>query len=151
MDAVAILRKVRIFANLNERQLARLARRAVRRQFPEGAEVIGRGETGVALYVVVSGHLTVSGRSEQTGEEHVLGELGPGEAFGEIALIDGGPRSADVRAAEPTECLMLSRWDFQAELERDPELASGLLPALCARIRQLQDRLLQHEPVSPED
>jgi CRP-like cAMP-binding protein len=89
--------------------------------------------------------------SEDAGAEHLLGEMGPGDAFGEMALIDEGPRSANVTTVEPTECLLLTRWDFGGEMSRDPAIARALLPVLCARIRGLQERLLRYEAEATTD
>jgi CRP/FNR family transcriptional regulator, cyclic AMP receptor protein len=75
----------------------------------------------------------------------VLEELGPGGAFGEMGLIDDMPRAASVIAIEPTECVLLARWDFQNELREDPEIALALLPVLNARIRDLNERLARSE------
>jgi CRP/FNR family transcriptional regulator, cyclic AMP receptor protein len=144
-DIEAALRGVEIFARLNRRQLARLAKLATRREFPAGAPILRAGDSGVALYVVVSGRVRITLRSGETGMEWLLREMGPGEAFGEIALIDGGPRAADVTAAEPTECVLISRWDFSGEIRNDPDIARALLPVLCAKIRRLQDQLTRYE------
>ena len=122
MGIEALLRAVEIFSRLNNRQIARLARLATRRQFPAATPILRRGDTGVALYVIMSGRARVTLRSEETGTEWRLRELGPGETFGEIALIDGGPRSADVTAVEPTECLLITRWDFSGEMRHDPHV-----------------------------
>jgi CRP-like cAMP-binding protein len=62
-----------------------------------------------------------------------------------MALIDDAPRSANVTAVEPTECLVLTRWDFNGEMKRDPEIAQALLPVLTARIRELHTRLRAYE------
>jgi CRP-like cAMP-binding protein len=76
--------------------------------------------------------------------------MGPGEAFGEMSLIDDAPRSANVTALEPTECVVLTRWDFNGELRRDPAIAEALLPVLCARVRELYQRLLAYETITPD-
>jgi CRP-like cAMP-binding protein len=97
------------------------------------------------LYVILSGRVAVAVPSEDGGAETPLREFVPGEVFGEIALIDGGPRSANVTAVEDTRCLLLTRWDFAGEMRHDPGIARALLPVLCAYIRVLQERLFQYE------
>ena len=141
----AALRGVEIFAGLHSRQIGRLVRLATRQQFDTGAPILRAGDRGVALYVIVSGRVRITHRSEETGTEWLLREMGPGEAFGEIALIDGGPRAADVTAVEPTECLLITRWEFEGELRADPAIARALLPVLCAKIRRLQEQLTRYE------
>ena len=145
MTTEAALKGVEIFARLNNRQIGRLARLSSRRQFAAGTQILRAGDGGVALYVIVSGRVRITHDADETGAELLLREMGPGEAFGEIALIDGGPRSADVTAVEETECVLLSRWDFSGEMRDDPDIARALLPVLCQKIRQLVDQLAQHE------
>jgi CRP/FNR family cyclic AMP-dependent transcriptional regulator len=145
VNTEAAFRGVEIFSRLNNRQLGRLARLATRRHFPPGERILRAGDSGVALYVIVSGRVQVTHRSAETGTEWLLGEMGPGEAFGEIALIDGGPRSADVTAVEPTECILITRWDFSGEIRDDADIARALLPALCAKIRRLHEQLTTYE------
>jgi CRP/FNR family transcriptional regulator len=144
MNIEAILQAVSIFQRMSRRQIARLARLATQRQFSAGTRILRRGETGVAMYVIVGGRVTVTLQPEG-GSERLLGTLGPGDVFGEMALIDEGPRSADVTAIEDTECLLLTRWDFAGELHQDPDIARALLPVLCARIRRLEERLIRRE------
>jgi CRP/FNR family cyclic AMP-dependent transcriptional regulator len=139
------LRGVELFASLNPRQIARLTRLAHTREFALGTRILRRGDPATALYIVLRGQVSVTHPSGEMGSEWALGQIGPGEAFGEMALIDGGPRSADITAAQPTECLMLSRLDFAEELRRDPNLARALLPVLCAKIRRLQEQLSRYE------
>src|SRR5260370_19471114 len=145
MDFQDALRAVEIFSALNGRQIARLAKRVTCREFPAGTQIVRRGDGGVALYIIVSGRVVVSLPSREGAGEQRLGELGPGQVFGEIALIDGGARSADVTAVEPTECVLLSRWEFDDPMRRAAQIARPLLPVQLARIRGLQDRVLRYE------
>ena len=69
-----------------------------------------------------------------------LGALGPGEFFGEMSLLDSAPRSATIRAVEPTRCMMLSSWDFRAALEQHPSVAVKLLEVLTQRLRAADGR-----------
>src|SRR6266498_543072 len=96
----AALRCVGIFKALSDRQIAKLAKLATEREFPAETRILRRGDTGMALYVVESGRVAVTVQSEEGGPEQRLAELGPGNVFGEMALIDGGPRAADVTALE---------------------------------------------------
>src|SRR3989442_3081986 len=93
VDIDGLLRRVDIFAGLKDHQIAGLGKLATRRVFGAGVQILRRGDTGVALYVIVSGRGTITLDSQEGGVEQRLGELGPREAFGEKALLDRGPRS----------------------------------------------------------
>ena len=71
-----------------------------------------------------------------------MGHLTEGDFFGEMALLDGFPRSASVRAVSECECLVLVRWDFLGLVRTNPEVASAILPVLSRRLRECEDRLL---------
>ena len=144
-DIEAALRRVDIFNGLSDRQVARLAKLATQREFPAGTLILRRGDTGMALYVIESGRVAVTVQSDEGGGERRLAEFGPGDVFGEMALIDGGPRAADVTAVDATRCVLLTRWDFAGEISRDADIARALLPVLCARIRELNERLARYE------
>ncbi len=151
MDVEAALKKVDLFSRMSARQVARLARLATRRSFPAGTQILRRGDTGVALYLICEGRVRVTVNRDDDETDTVLGELGSGQVFGEMALIDEGPRSANVTALEPVTCLLLTRWDFMEAVGSDADLARALLPVLCARIRNLQERLIQYEPEATTD
>ena len=105
-----------------------------------GETIVKEGEQAVAFFVVMKGRVEVLsgvGSKKQT----VLNEIGAGQCFGEMALLDGMPRVATVRALEDTECLVLSRWDFVAEMRTNPDIAVGMLPVLSRRLREADDRL----------
>lgn len=132
------LSKVWIFAKLDPEDLARIGKSVVPRTFPAGTEIVKDGEQAVAFYVIVKGKVEVV-----KGDE-VLTTFGPGDSFGEMALLDGFPRVANVRAVEDTECLVMTRWDFMAELKSEPSIALAMLPVMSKRIRELEERLGQH-------
>ena len=83
-------------------------------------------------------------RSWTGAKKRKLNDLGPGVFFGEMGLIDGAPRSATIQALEDTECLVLSRWDFIAELRTNPQMAVAILPVLSRRLREVEDKLDTH-------
>jgi CRP-like cAMP-binding protein len=150
-DIAAALRDVDIFKRLNDRQITQLAKRATKRDFAAGTHILSRGDTGIALYIIESGRVAVSLQSEEGGAEQRLAEFGPGSAFGEMALIDGEPREADVTAVEPTRCVLLTRWDFAGEMSRDANIARALLRVMCTRIRELHERLIRYHPEPATD
>jgi CRP/FNR family cyclic AMP-dependent transcriptional regulator len=126
------LSKVWIFVKLERSDLARIGKSVVPRSFAKGDEIVKEGEQAVAFYVIVKGKVEVM----KAGES--LNTLGPGESFGEMALLDGFPRAASVRAADDTECLVMTRWDFAAELHTNPSIALAMLPVMSKRIRELE-------------
>ncbi|HZS88341.1 MAG TPA: cyclic nucleotide-binding domain-containing protein [Chloroflexota bacterium] len=134
MTTEELLARVDLFRSLNKKHLAQVARLAERQQYAPGQVIVKQGDTGLGLYVIVSGSVDV--QQERAGAEPInLNSLGPGDFFGEMALLDDYPRSATVIAREPTECLTLSKWHFLAELESHPEMALPLLPVLSRRLR----------------
>ncbi|HEV2929143.1 MAG TPA: cyclic nucleotide-binding domain-containing protein, partial [Propionibacteriaceae bacterium] len=106
--AVALLRRTRLFAELGEETLRALADRSVERSFPRHGRLFYQGDPGNGLFVLASGLVKVVVTSED-GEEMVLVTLGPGEALGELSIVDGGPRSASAEALEPTVALIITR------------------------------------------
>ena len=90
----------------------------------------------VGAFIIRSGRCEVLQR--RGGEQVRLGELGPGDFFGEMALLDEFPRSATVRAIEPTTCLGLTRWHFRGILESHPQIALAILPVLTKRLRNAE-------------
>ena len=129
-----ILANVPLFAGLEQDQLVALASRLQRRHYDERQIIIKQDTPGDALYVVVSGRVKVV---VQEGDgETILAVLGAGECVGEMALIDGEPRSADVVAMDSTEVLVLSTRDFQESIQAMPQIAFGLLREMAGRLRR---------------
>jgi CRP/FNR family cyclic AMP-dependent transcriptional regulator len=135
---MAYLDKVELFAELDPEQLGALARSAHPRVFPRGAIVVNEGDDGLGLFVVQSGALKAFVMDE-SGREMTLSLLGPGEYFGELALLDDEPRSASVMALERSELLLISRAAFLAVVEASPACLHALLRNLVRRVRTLTD------------
>jgi hypothetical protein len=102
--AAALLRRTRLLAGLREETLRALAERSVERSFARQSRLFHQGDPGSGLFVVASGLVKVVVTSED-GEQMVLVTVGPGEALGELSVVDGGPRSASAEALEPTVAL----------------------------------------------
>ncbi len=130
------------FAGLDPTRIEELATRARAQLWEEGEELVREGDPGDSLFVVTRGRLEVLQRGDQGAV--VVGHLGEGEFFGEASLLTGSPRSATVRAVEPTEVLMLSREALAPLLEADPGLAAVLSKALAER-RARSAASLEHE------
>ena len=140
MNVEELVAQVDLFQGLDQRHLTHLARCTKVERFEPGQVVIGQGDVGHALYIVVSGLVEV--RRERPGQEPlILHTLGSGQFFGEMALLDDYPRSATIIAVEDTECLTLWKWHFRIALESHPEIAVVMLPELSRRLRQAMRRL----------
>ncbi len=133
------LASVDLFAQFTRKDLTRIGRAVVERAYKKGDTIVKEGEQAVAFFVVSKGKVEVT---KGTGaKKQKLSVLGPGSVFGEMALLDGGPRTATVVALEETECLVLSRWDFVAELRTNPHMAVAMLPIISKRLRKADERL----------
>lgn len=133
-DPVAALQRVKLFADLDRRQAEQIARLLKLRPFSKGETVIMEGSGGAAFFFIDSGEATVSCKGVQ------LATLGPGDYFGEIALIDGGPRSATVTAATDLVCYGLTFWEFRPLVEKNSTIAWKLLQALAKRLRAAEPK-----------
>jgi CRP/FNR family cyclic AMP-dependent transcriptional regulator len=136
MDAQQTLKKVPIFAKLEDKHLKQLAAIMVPRKFGAGEVVVKEGDAGAGVFVISSGKVEVV-----KGDGSVLNTLGPGDFFGEMSLFEGFPRSATVRALEETECLAMTRWDFRAELSQHAEIAVAVLETVVRRLREADIKL----------
>jgi CRP-like cAMP-binding protein len=135
MGGEEMLVNVPLFAGFSSADLKRLARNLYPRQHQAGELILKEGEEAVGFYIVSSGQVEVV-KNIGGPKEAVLATLGPGDFFGETALLDGYPRTASVRALEDGQCLVMSRWDFLAELKSSPDLAVQVLRTLASRLRQ---------------
>ena len=128
-DPVASLQRVELFAGMDRRQSEQIARLLKERRFAKGETVIMEGSGGAAFFIIDSGEARVSSKGV------ILATLGPGEHFGEVALIDGGPRSATVTAATDLVCYGLTFWEFRPLVERNGTIGWRLLQALAKQLR----------------
>lgn len=129
------LARVGLFEGLSQTELERLAALTKRRRSRKGLPIFREGDPGAALYIIESGEVKISVTSED-GKEFVLALLGPGDFFGDLALVDGEPHSADAVAREECSLLLLRREDFQRYLASRPEIAMHLLGVLSRRLRR---------------
>jgi CRP-like cAMP-binding protein len=136
-----MLAQVPLFAQLPPDELAELGKRVRRRRYTRGDTIFYEGDPGAFLCIVHAGRIKLSLTSPE-GREIIIDLLGPGNVFGELALLDGEPRSADAVATEPTELLLLERDEFRRFLLDRPSLALELLSVMSQRIRR-DTRLLQ--------
>jgi len=130
-----------IFGGLTERQRTHLRGLVTVRRFDAGTTILKQGTSAVALYLVLDGRVEVAREPEDGGAPIPLASLGPGDVFGEMALLDDDTRSSTVTAHEVTHCALLPRWELIQELKRQPDLALELLRVLARRVRALDERL----------
>jgi len=129
-----IIERNSLFRGLPQDTRARIAALATRRQYEEGALIFMRGDPGDSLCGVATGRVRISA-SGPGGKEVFLNIMEPGDAFGEIALLDGSPRTATATAMARTELIVIPRDAFSALLLSQPQLAAHLIQLLCKRVR----------------
>lgn len=134
MSQVAMLKNVSFFAGLSERELESLARCAARRTFAKGVIIFHKDSPGRTLYIIESGKVRIFVLSE-SGREISVNVYGSGDVFGELALLDGLPRSAGAVVVERATVLTLHRDDFLWHLEQYPRMARSIIEVLSARLR----------------
>lgn len=131
------LRACGLFGQADEATLDAVSAALRVRRFRKGETVFHQGDPGDALFIVASGSVKVVLPSNESAEPAIVAILGPGEFFGELALLDGAPHSATIVAVEPTETLVLHRETFLALVDADPSLRRALLGSLATEIRRL--------------
>ena len=131
-----------LFRGLPEAELRRLVAVARRRRFDRGQVVFHRGDPADSLHLVLKGRFTARVVTQRT-DSVMVAIHGPGEAFGELALVDAVPRSTTVTAVEAGETLAIGREDFDRMRREYPEVNAVLVQLLAARVRSASERLLE--------
>ncbi len=128
-ETAAQLAQVPMFSGCSKRELAVIARAAKEVSHREGTVIAREGERGIGFFLILEGtaKVTIGGKTKAT--------LGPGEFFGEVALLDGGPRTATVVATSPLHLLGITGWVFRGLLQEHPSIAIKTLESLAARLR----------------
>jgi CRP/FNR family cyclic AMP-dependent transcriptional regulator len=139
-SALDLLGRVPLFAELERDELDRFSRVAVPRSFPKGTRVFHEGDHSDACYIIRGGSFRVT-REHPDGRAITLANLGPGDIFGELAMLDGEVRSASVEALSDGELLALPAVDVRGLLSRHPEITVKLVAALVRRLRQANERI----------
>jgi len=125
-----LLAGCRLFAGLEPGSLAAVAEVAIEVDFPAGRTIARQGDIGTGFFVIVDGRVRVVRDGAR------VATLGPGEFFGELSVIDGGPRNAHVVAEVPTRCLAIASWDFERVLLAHPGVALTVLRVVVSRLRE---------------
>jgi len=132
---IELLGRAPILSSLTDRQLRSLAKSVKVVSFASNAPIVKQGEPGIALYLILRGG------AEVRRDGRALAHLGPGQFFGEMTLLDEQPRSADVVATHPTECAVLSRWEFWGFAKGEPEVLQGMGREMARRLREVNRSL----------
>jgi len=139
-DKKALLQSHPFFTGLDGRIVERLVPHALTRKVKRGTLLFRKGDAGSSLYAVCIGAVRVSAPSDQ-GKDAIFNLIVPGEIFGEVAFLDGGPRTADAVMIESGELMVVERRDFLPLLKDYPELALRLLEVLCGRLRRTSQQV----------
>lgn len=148
-NKLSVLRKHPIFCDLESDALDQLCRYAKHTTLKRGASIFAKGDPGNSLFAVISGTVKIS-ISSPDGRNAILNLIGPGEIFGEIAVLDGAPRTADAIANTNCEIYIIDRREFLPFVRSQPALAMRFIELLCARLRwtseQVEQVILQNLP-----
>lgn len=127
---VTFVKTVPIFSSCTHKELKGVATSGKEVSFEAGRVICKEGETGVGLHIILEGEVKVlvGGRTRR--------RLGPGAFFGEIALLDGGPRSASVVAETPVRTFAITSWNFRSVLKEHPSMPVKMLEEVCKRLRE---------------
>lgn len=128
-----LLARTQLFAGVDEDGLRMIAERIHELDVPAERVIARQGEIGTGFYVIAEGSVRVV----RDGE--TIAKLGPGDFFGELSVLDGKPRNAQVISAEPTICLALATWEFEEVVMAQPRVALAILRELAGRLRETTD------------
>ena len=134
-ELVKLLIRAPLFSRLSAKGVEELLAIASQKKFTAGSTIVAQGSTGVGFYLILTGNAQVS----RDGKG--IAELGAGAFFGEMCILDGAPRSADVIAVKDTTCLMLRQWDIRSVISRNPDVGMAMLEELSRRLRKTKHSL----------
>jgi CRP/FNR family cyclic AMP-dependent transcriptional regulator len=126
---IEALKKTPIFAKTSDESLASLLKAAIQKTVPAGTKIVEKGQSGLGFYLILQGKADVMSGGKK------LAEIGEGSFFGELSVIDGAPRTADVVAKAETTCLVVSQWAMRSLITTHPEIALSMLEELAHRLR----------------
>jgi CRP-like cAMP-binding protein len=129
----ALLAGAPLLAGVDSEGLASVAARAIEVELGAGQVIARQGDVGSGLFIIASGSVRV------VRDGDTIATLGPGEFFGELSVLDGQPRSAQVVADAPTVCLALASWDFEAIVRERPDVSLAIMRGLARRLRGLTE------------
>ncbi|MFQ5794855.1 MAG: Crp/Fnr family transcriptional regulator [Candidatus Bipolaricaulia bacterium] len=136
-EIVEFLKQTPLFSLCREKDLRSIIKIANEKKFEAGSPIIKEGDSGLGFYLILEGKVDIK------RDDRLLSQRGVGDFFGEMTLLDGGPRSADVIATEPTRCLVLARWDLKDIVKSYPDVALYMLEELSRRLRETDQALTE--------
>lgn len=139
VDRLAKLRRLPLLASLSEAELAQMAERVEEKHFPPGAHLVEEGALGHSVFLITSGTCEVTRRVN--GRPERLAQLGPGDFFGEMAVLSPDPRTATVTALGPVVAYSLSAFEFRTALLSSPAMAVHVMKVLAGRLRKAEAEL----------
>jgi CRP/FNR family transcriptional regulator, cyclic AMP receptor protein len=128
-DPTESLRRVPLFAGLDRKELELLGKLIKEQRYDKGATIVKTGADGLGLYIIKEGNVAVIRDGQR------VAGMGPGQFFGEISVLDGGPRTADVRAESDTVCLTLISWEVKPLLMDNASMSYKMLLEMVKRLR----------------
>jgi CRP-like cAMP-binding protein len=134
-DAVKMLGNVPLFSECSSKELEAIYRAAKEVEHAAGHVIAREGDSGVGFFLILEGQASV------TVGGHQRNELGPGDFFGEISLLDEGPRTATVTAETPMRLLAIAAWVFKGLIEQYPSIASKMLKVVAQRLRASSEEI----------
>ncbi len=134
-SSIELFGEVPLFKGLEEQDLKAIAKLSKEIVFREGETIVKEGDAGLGFYLILDGEVVVKRRNK------VVAKLQRGSFFGEMALLDDQPRSADVVATEPTKCLVLLRWNFWSLVSKNKKIVRGLFKEMARRLRTTNEAL----------
>ena len=144
-----VLQKHRFFGNFSPEHIERLASCIIAKSVTRATTIFAKGDPGSSLFAISKGSVKIT-RSSVDGHDAIFNLIGEGAIFGEIALLDGRPRTADAIATTDCELFVIERRDFLPLLREEPEIALKLIEILCDRLRQTTDQaesaMFEHLP-----
>jgi CRP/FNR family transcriptional regulator, cyclic AMP receptor protein len=136
-EVIRSLGKVPLFSGLSKKALKDLINESREVSYPAGKVILKEGEPSVVF------HLILDGKVEIKKKNKTVAKLEKGQFFGEMGLIERGPRTADVVAIEPTRCLAMTAWNWQAYLQTEPSVALEVMKVLARRLRETNNALIE--------
>ncbi|MDQ6885230.1 MAG: cyclic nucleotide-binding domain-containing protein [Candidatus Dormibacteraeota bacterium] len=133
-DVTDVLRRVPLFSGLDRKELSMLAKLVKEQRYAAGTEIVKAGSTGHGLYLIREGEVSVK------KDGRTIATMGPGQFFGEVAILDGGPRTADVVADKDTVCMTLISWEVKPLLMDNAGITYKMLLEVAKRLRTEQPR-----------
>jgi len=127
---IPLLKQTPIFAKTSETSLKTMLKSAIEKTVKAGEKLVAQGERGTGFYLIINGRADVMAGGEK------LASFKEGDFFGELAVIDGAPRTADVVAVEDTTCIVVSQWAMRSIISSHSEIALSILEELVERLRR---------------